>query len=192
MLRTVRFPHARREVDRVGIERHVAAFGALRVEALAHQRRGLLLVGAALAAIVGGRLLRIVGRAEEEGAIHHVYARGNGKQVIFVDARDRRTYLGMLGSVVRRCRWYCLAFCLMDNHVHLLIETPFANLGDGMMRLHSPYAQLFNERHDKVGHLFQGRYGARRVRDSLPTWEDAARKFAGVLAHVVANGRVYL
>jgi putative transposase len=106
-------------------------------------------------------------RAEEEGAIHHVYARGNRQQAIFADARDRRTYLAMLGSVVRRCRWHCLAFCLMDNHVHLLVETPFANLGDGMMRVHSPYAQMFNERHAKVGHLFQGRYGARRIRDDV-------------------------
>jgi REP element-mobilizing transposase RayT len=104
-------------------------------------------------------------RHEGEDAVHHVYARGNRRQEIFVDDQDRRTYLGMLGSVVRRCRWRCLAFCLMDNHVHLLIETPEANLGLGMQRLHAPYAQAFNRRHKSVGHLFQGRYGAERIHE---------------------------
>src|SRR5262245_15334685 len=102
-------------------------------------------------------------RAEEEGAIHHVYARGNRRQVIFIDARDRLTYLARLRGVVERCRWSCLAYCLMDNHVHLLLETPTPNLGDGMRRLHAAYAQTFNARHGKVGHLFQGRYGNERV-----------------------------
>ena len=73
----------------------------------------------------------------------------------------------MLGAVVKRCRWRCLSFCLMDNHVHLLVETPLPNLGEGVRRLHGPYAQLFNERHDKVGHVFQDRYGARRIRDDV-------------------------
>jgi putative transposase len=102
-------------------------------------------------------------REEEPGAIHHVYARGNRRQDIFVDDNDRRAYLAMLRKVVRRHRWSCLAYCLMRNHVHLLIETPDPNLGDGMKRLHGPYAQGFNTRHKKVGHLFQGRYGAERV-----------------------------
>jgi REP element-mobilizing transposase RayT len=104
-------------------------------------------------------------REEVEGGIHHVYARGNRRQEIFVDDPDRMTYLMHLRRVVTRCRWGCLAYCLMDNHVHLLIETPEANLGPGMQRLHGPYAQAFNARHRKVGHLFQGRYGAERVED---------------------------
>jgi REP element-mobilizing transposase RayT len=102
-------------------------------------------------------------RSEETGAIHHVFARGNRRQAIFADDRDRLAYLAMLGAVVRRQRWVCLAYCLMGNHVHLLIETPEANLGLGMMRLHGPYAQAFNRRHGTAGHLFQGRYGAERV-----------------------------
>ena len=56
-------------------------------------------------------------------------------------------------------------FCLMTNHVHLLIETPQPNLGLGMSRLHGDYARAFNHRHGTVGHVFQGRYGAVRITD---------------------------
>ena len=102
-------------------------------------------------------------RTDEEGALHHVHARGNGKQAIFLDDRDRRTYLALLSQVIRVMRWRCLGFCLMDNHIHLLIETPEGNLAAGMQRLHGDYARYFNSRHKRVGHLFQGRYGAVRI-----------------------------
>ncbi len=58
----------------------------------------------------------------------------------------------------------------MDNHLHLLIQTPEANLGTGMQRLHGSYARKFNDRHRRSGHLFQGRYGANRVEDDLEFW----------------------
>jgi putative transposase len=106
-------------------------------------------------------------RYEEAAAIHHVFARGNRRQDLYRDDRDRWTYLAMLGSVVRRCRWRCLAFCLMDNHVHLLLETSDPNLGVGMQRLHAPYAKLFNQRHGTVGHVFQGRYRSKRIKDDV-------------------------
>jgi putative transposase len=106
-------------------------------------------------------------RNEEAGAVHHVYSRGIDRRAIFLDERDRRTYLAMLGVIVRRCRWRCLGFCLMDNHFHQLIETPAPNLGNGMQRLLGPYARLFNARHERAGHVFQGRYGSRRIRDEV-------------------------
>jgi REP-associated tyrosine transposase len=99
-------------------------------------------------------------REEAEGAVWHVFARGNGQQDIFLDDHDRRTYLRLLGKIVRRQHWLCLAYCLMHNHLHLLLETPQANLGAGMQRLHGVYAQTLNERHGWSGHVFQGRYGA--------------------------------
>jgi REP element-mobilizing transposase RayT len=83
---------------------------------------------------------------------------------IFVDDTDRVRYLRLLGRVVEVTGWRCLAYCLMGNHVHLLIETPRPNLGAGMQRLHGRYAQGFNRRHETVGHTFQGRYGSTRVR----------------------------
>ena len=98
-------------------------------------------------------------REEFAGAIHHVFARGNNKELIYRDDDDRGRYLVLLGQVVVRLGWRCLAYCLMNNHVHLLIETPEPNLGRGMQRLHGLYAQAFNLRHDHSGHVFQGRFG---------------------------------
>ncbi len=94
----------------------------------------------------------------------HVFARGNNRQRIFRDLDDRELYLSLLGQVVRRQRWACLSYCLMHNHIHLLVETAAPNLGTGIQRLHSLYAQTFNKRHKRCGHLFQDRYGAIRVR----------------------------
>jgi REP element-mobilizing transposase RayT len=65
-----------------------------------------------------------------------------------------------LGEVVSRFRWLCHAYCLMDNHYHLLIETPEGNLSLGMRQLNGVYTQRFNRRHLRVGHLFQGRFKA--------------------------------
>jgi REP element-mobilizing transposase RayT len=113
-------------------------------------------------------------REDVEGGVHHVYARGNGRHDIYLDDGDRRTYLAMLGRVVMRKRWRCLAYCLMDNHVHLLVETVDANLGQGMQRLHSSYAQTFNARHGRSGHVFQGRYGAARMTDDAQLYMAAA------------------
>ena len=92
-----------------------------------------------------------------------MFARGNAKQPIFLDVCDHETYLAGLRRTVRDMRWRCLAYCLMGNHVHLVIETVTPNLGRGMHRLHGRYAQTFNGRHDRVGHLFQGRYGSVRM-----------------------------
>lgn len=102
-------------------------------------------------------------RENAEDGIYHVFARGDGRDLIYRDDADRRSYLGMLEKVVMSERWRCLAYCLMANHVHLLLETPDANLSSGMHRLHSRYAQSFNARHKRCGHVFQGRYGAVRV-----------------------------
>ena len=99
------------------------------------------------------------------GGIFHVYARGNDRRPIFVDNTDRRRYLSLLGRSTRQQEWNTLAYCLMPNHVHLLIETPRPNLAVGMHRVQSPYARLFNRRHDRTGHVFQSRYGAVRMND---------------------------
>ena len=103
-------------------------------------------------------------REESPGAVVHVYARGVRKHAIYVDDADRRSYLRLLGEVVVRQSWQCLAYCLMRNHVHLLVETPEPNLASGMHRLHGLHAQAFNRRHGCSGHVFQGRYNAVAVR----------------------------
>jgi putative transposase len=106
-------------------------------------------------------------RQEEAGAVHHVYFRGIARRALFLDDADRRAYLAMLGIVVARCRWRCLAFCLMDNHVHQVIETPVPNLSAGMQLLLARYARAFNERHDKAGHVYGERFGSRRIREEV-------------------------
>lgn len=109
-------------------------------------------------------------REELEGAIFHVYARGNDQRLIYRDDIDRRLYLRLLATAVRLWSWSLHAFCLMDNHVHLLVETPKPNLGRGMQYLHGTYAREFNDRHRRSGHLFQGRYGAVRIKTDEQLW----------------------
>ena len=106
-------------------------------------------------------------RIEFPGAIYHVTSRGNARRKIFLDDEDRRCFLSTLAWVVERFGWICHAYCLMDNHFHLMIETPQPNLSRGMRQLNGVYTQKFNRRHRKVGHLFQGRFKAILVeRDS--------------------------
>jgi len=99
-------------------------------------------------------------RLEFPNAIYHVTARGNAREPVFLDDEDRTLYLACLADGVRRFGWICHAYCLMDNHYHLLIETPDANLSAGMRQLNGVYTQRFNRRHARVGHLFQGRFKA--------------------------------
>ncbi len=97
-------------------------------------------------------------RLQFPGAVYHVTSRGNAGQDIFADDDDRARFLELFGREIEQHRWRCHAYCLMDNHYHLLIETPEANLSRGMKRLNMSYAQGFNRRHRRGGHLFQGRY----------------------------------
>jgi putative transposase len=79
---------------------------------------------------------------------------------VFKDDEDRQNFLNTLQHVNKRYNWICHAYCLMTNHYHLLIETPDGNLSLGMLQLNGVYTQLFNKRHGRNGHLFQGRYSA--------------------------------
>jgi putative transposase len=102
-------------------------------------------------------------RLAPAGGILHVTTRGNRRQEIFVDDTDRERFLVLFESAVTRFRWTCHAYCLMDNHVHLLIETNDENLSQGMQWLLGRYAQEFNWRHGFDGHLFQGRFKSQLV-----------------------------
>ena len=99
-------------------------------------------------------------RLEFAGALYHVTARGDRQEPIFLDDHDRRTFLDLLGKEVMQQGWRCYAYCLMENHYHLLIETPQPNLVRGMRRLNGVYTQAFNRRRRQPGHVFQGRYKA--------------------------------
>ena len=102
-------------------------------------------------------------RVEFGGAIYHVTIRGNARQRVFADNRDRERFLGRLAESVRTYRIRVYMFCLMDNHVHLLLETPDTNLSRFMQSLETGYTVYHNLRHSSVGHLFQGRYKAKLV-----------------------------
>lgn len=99
-------------------------------------------------------------RLEFPEAVYHVTSRGNARQGIFLGDSDRERFLSILSSTVHRYNWSCHAYCLMDNHYHLLLETHDPNLSSGMRQLNGIYTQAFNRQHDRVGHVFQGRYKA--------------------------------
>ncbi|HMS85989.1 MAG TPA: transposase [Nitrospira sp.] len=99
-------------------------------------------------------------RLEYPGALYHVTARGNARQDIFLQDEDRPRFLRVLEQVVARCHLLLHAYCLMDNHFHLVVETPDANLSKAMRQLNGVYTQAFNRRHQRVGHVLQGRFKA--------------------------------
>jgi putative transposase len=97
-------------------------------------------------------------RIQYEGAIYHIMNRGDHREDIFLDDKDRELFLETLGQACDKTDWQIHAWCLMRNHFHLVVETPKANLVDGMKWLLGTYTSRFNRRHKLFGHLFSGRY----------------------------------
>ena len=96
---------------------------------------------------------------------YHVYGRGWERRAIFRDDGDRRRFLDLLGGLRETYRFRIHAYALMDNHHHLIVQTPDANLSQGMQWLDGAYAGWFNTRHQRVGSLWQGRFGDVVVED---------------------------
>ena len=84
--------------------------------------------------------------------------RGHERSSLFRDDGDREKFLGLLGSIGRDEDWRIHAYCLMGNHYHLLVETPEGGLSRGMRSLNGRYAEWFNWKHKRRGHLFEGRF----------------------------------
>jgi REP element-mobilizing transposase RayT len=99
-------------------------------------------------------------RVEYPGALYHVMNRGDRREPIFKDDRDRELFLETLGEACAKTAWQVHALCLMPNHFHLVIETPRGNLVAGMKWLLGTYTGRFNRRHKLFGHLLSGRYKA--------------------------------
>lgn len=110
-------------------------------------------------------------RLEFAHGLYHVTSRGDGREDIYREDADRELFLEVLSDTVDRFNWVIHAYCLMDNHYHLSIETPDGNLSKGMWQLNGVYTQRFNRKYKRVGHVFQARYKAILVqKDSyLPT-----------------------
>jgi REP element-mobilizing transposase RayT len=104
-------------------------------------------------------------RADFPGVIHHVTARGDRREPIFVDDTDREQLLSRLALIVGRFELTCTAYCLMPNHYHVLLQATRGDLARAMQQLNGWYTQAFNRRHGTVGHVFQGRYHATPVRN---------------------------
>ncbi len=102
-------------------------------------------------------------RIQFEGAYYHIFNRGVEKRSIVADEKDRRTFLAFLGETVPEFQLRLFAYCLMENHYHLFLQTQKANLQKAIQSLQSRYAQYVNFRYDRVGPLFQGRYNSRLV-----------------------------
>ncbi len=97
--------------------------------------------------------------------IYHVTARSVQGQPLFVHDVDRLDFVSLFETAARKAGWRCHAWCLMDTHYHLVLETSVHTLSDSMHRLNTAYAQRFNRRHGRRGHLFQSRFSAWVVRD---------------------------
>jgi len=94
------------------------------------------------------------------GAFYHVTSRGNERKAVFKSKRDREKFLEYLESATRRYDALIYAYCMMDTHYHLLLETPSGNLSQIMRHINGAYTTYFNVKRDRSGHLFQGRYQA--------------------------------
>jgi len=106
-------------------------------------------------------------RLEFPGAIYHIHHRGNHQEFIYRDDDDRKLFLELLESTIKRMNWICHAYCLMGNHYHLLIEIPEGILSRGMAWLNGVYTQKFNRKYGLTGHLFQGRFKSKPIEDNM-------------------------
>jgi putative transposase len=97
-------------------------------------------------------------RVHIPGVLYHVMSRGNARQQIFLDADDYARFLTRLTVTAARFGVRCRAYCLMVTHFHLLLEPNLFPLSRMMQQLNSSYSQSFNRRHERVGHLLQGRF----------------------------------
>lgn len=104
-------------------------------------------------------------RLDYPGATHHVFSRAVARTLVAVDSADYERTLDLLARVVSRFELKCHAWCFLPNHVHLLVTSQLGNLSPAMHWLGTCTAQTFNKRHDRTGHLYQGRFGSRLVSD---------------------------
>ena len=110
---------------------------------------------------------------------YHVTSRGVAQQTIFGDEHDYALCVSLLRRATRRWQWHLLAYCLMPNHFHLVVTCDLERLSRGMHLLNFRYAQSFNDRYQRVGHLFQGRFGARVI--------EGDEYFVAACAYVLEN-----
>ena len=102
-------------------------------------------------------------RVEFGGAVHHVTARGNERQNVFLDDEDRQEWLSAVEEMSAAYRVMIHCYCRIGNHYHLVLETPLGNLSEAMGSLQTTFTVRYNRRRKRSGHLFQGRFKAQLV-----------------------------
>jgi REP-associated tyrosine transposase len=118
---------------------------------------------ARLASAYGGRMPSA--RRDERPGLHHVWCRGNNRRAIVLDDRDRLDLLARTARAAQLFRWKIVAYCLMENHYHVVLEIGERGMSAGFCRVHTGYATSFNDRHGRVNHLFGRRFGSRPIED---------------------------
>ena len=102
-------------------------------------------------------------RPRVANGIYHVVTRGVREQPIYLDDTDRRLFVRLLRKVARERAWTIHVFALMTNHYHLVVQTPDADVSEGMQYLNGVYAMAFNARHAYEGHVFERRFWSRVI-----------------------------
>lgn len=103
-------------------------------------------------------------REQCESKIYHIFIRGVGRQLIFEDDQDRNMFLELIARFrPEACRLF--AWALMGNHAHMIIQGDMECVSPFMQKLETTYSGYFNRRHDRAGHLFQGRFGSEGIKD---------------------------
>lgn len=123
-------------------------------------------------------------RIENPNSVFHVFSRGNYRQPIFQDPQAAQVFLKLLEETIIRTDWHVYAYAVMPNHFHMVLRAPRANLSRGMHLLLTSFALRFNGFRDEHGHVFQGRYQARRT----PTGFDVSRVIDYVHLNHVRKG----
>ena len=116
-------------------------------------------------------------RLDYPGAVHHVFVRGNARSPVALDDEDHQRALKMLERAASRFELVCHAWCYLPNHSHLLVTSKLGNLSSAMHWLGTCGAHSFNRRHERSGHLFQGRFGSKLVKTMAisSSWRDLCR-----------------
>ena len=97
-------------------------------------------------------------RYEYAGGVYYIKAKGKAAEPIFLEASDRKRFLEILAETAFRFRWLCHSYCLLNDHYHLLLETPRGNLSAGMRQINGLYTQSFNRKYRRQGPLFGERF----------------------------------
>jgi REP element-mobilizing transposase RayT len=118
---------------------------------------------------------------DERPGFHHVVTRGNNKRRIYLDDEDRRFFCITVDRIAQKFGWTVLAYCLMENHYHLVLSVGERGLASGMCELNTSYAVQFNARHGRINHLFGKRYWNRYLRTDATV--------VNALRYVVQNPR---